>query len=56
MRNLSKLKHDARGATLVEYLLITGGIALVLAAGAAALQSGYADALINRSNSAMGVE
>jgi Flp pilus assembly pilin Flp len=41
---------------LVEYLLITGVVAVVLIAGAMALQGGYADALINRSDSAMGVE
>ncbi len=50
------LTRDARGATLVEYLVITGAIGLALAGTAAALQAGYAEALIQRSNSAMGVE
>lgn len=56
MHAARSLTRDARGATFVEYLVITGAIGLVLAAAAAALQAGYADALIQRSNSAMGVE
>jgi Flp pilus assembly pilin Flp len=56
MPSLFKLKHDARGVSLVEYLLVTGAVAIVLIAGAMALQAGYADALINRSDSAMGVQ
>ena len=56
MTSLKKLKDDARGASLVEYLLLTGAIAIGLVLAASALQSGYADAFKSRSNSAMGVE
>jgi Flp pilus assembly pilin Flp len=55
MSSLTKLKHDARGASLVEYLLVTGAIAILLIAGAMALQGSHANGLIDRSNSAMGV-
>jgi Flp pilus assembly pilin Flp len=56
MHAARSLKRDARGATLVEYLVITGAVGLVLVAAAALLRDGYAEALIQRANSAMGVE
>jgi Flp pilus assembly pilin Flp len=56
MQSLSKLMRDTVGSTMVEYLVITGAVGLVLVAAAVALQSGYADGLIERSNATLGVD
>lgn len=47
---------DQRGFSFVEYLVITGAIGLVLVAAAVMLQGQYAEALIERSFRAMGVQ
>jgi len=50
------MARDERGASYFEYLLITGAIALGLAASSATLRDGLADALIQRSHHVLGVD
>ena len=56
MRKFETLRTDARGATLVEYLVIAGAVGLVLVAAAVAIRDGYAQGFIQRSNITLGVD
>jgi Flp pilus assembly pilin Flp len=48
--------RDVRGEVSIEYLVIVGGVALVLLAAAVVLRDGYAKAFVARSFVVLGVE